>query len=210
MPLANLNTDLNVTVTETDGSENRFTVSASTFRSNHIGRALGFTLAMGRVEDMDSRFENPWVVSANNGWSVNKRVNFLAGMVMADNHYYGFSGNLDTIPMQNLYASLGFLASIDNQTQTDGNKTTLDLGYSCRGALGFRWAVAMGTPDYREMAELYGDDDDMSQNQIRHQRRYQLVEYHAGPLFPQLLSQRELEQRDYDSRRFISSWSQTF
>lgn len=76
MPLANLNTDLNVTVTETDGSENRFTVSASTFRSNHVGRAPGFTLAVGRVENMDSRFENPWVVSANNGWSINKRVNF--------------------------------------------------------------------------------------------------------------------------------------
>ncbi|MGX5148948.1 fimbria/pilus outer membrane usher protein, partial [Enterobacter hormaechei] len=163
VPLANLNTDLNVTVTETDGSENRFTVSASTFRSNHIGRAPGFTLAMGRVEDMDSRFENPWVVSANDGWSVNKRVNFLAGMVMADNHYYGFSGNLDTIPMQNLYASLGFLASIDNQTQTDGNKTTLDLGYSLPWGIGLSLGGSYGTPDYREMAELYGDDDDMSQ-----------------------------------------------
>lgn len=163
VPLANLNTDLNVTVTETDGSENRFTVSASTFRSNHVGRAPGFTLAAGRVEDMDSRFENPWVVSANNGWSLNKRMNFLAGMVMADNHYYGFSGNLDTVPMQNLYASLGFLASIDNQTQTDGNKTTLDLGYALPWGIGLSLGGSYGTPDYREMTELYGDDDDMSQ-----------------------------------------------
>lgn len=84
-------------------------------------------------------------------------------MVMADNHYYGFSGNLDTIPMQNLYASLGFLASIDNQTQTDGNKTTLDLGYSLPWGIGLSLGGSYGTPDYREMAELYGDDDDMSQ-----------------------------------------------
>ncbi|EKK5502399.1 fimbrial biogenesis usher protein [Enterobacter hormaechei] len=209
VPLANLNTDLNVTVTETDGSENRFTVSASTFRSNHVGRAPGFTLAMGRVEDMDSRFENPWVVSANNGWSVNKRVNFLAGMVMADNHYYGFSGNLDTIPMQNLYASLGFLASIDNQTQTDGNKTTLDLGYSLPWGIGLSLGGSYGTPDYREMAELYGDDDDMSQTKYDTSVGINWSSTTLGR-FSLSYYRNESWNSDYNSRRFISSWSQTF
>ncbi|RAY68555.1 fimbrial biogenesis outer membrane usher protein [Enterobacter hormaechei] len=210
VPLANLNTDLNVTVTETDGSENRFTVSASTFRSNHVGRAPGFTMAVGRVEDdMDSRYEKPWVVSANNGWSINKRVNFLAGMVMADNHYYGFSGNLDTVPMQNLYASLGFLASIDNQSQTDGNKTTLDLGYSLPWGIGLSMGGSYGTPDYREMTELYGDDDDMSQT------KYDTnvgINWSSSLLGRFSLSyyRNESWNSEYDSRRFISSWSQSF
>lgn len=209
VPLANLNTDLNVTVTETDGSENRFTVSASTFRSNHVGRAPGFTMAAGRVEDMDSRFENPWVVSANNGWSINKRMNFLAGMVMADNHFYGFSGNLDTVPMQNLYASLGFLASIDNLSQTDGNKTTLDLGYSLPWGIGVSLGGSYGTPDYREMQELYGDDDDMLQT------KYDTnvgINWSSAILGRFSLSyyRNESWNSEYDSRRFISSWSQTF
>lgn len=210
VPLANLNTDLNVTVTETDGSENRFTVAASTFRSNHVGRAPGFTMAVGRVEDdMDSRFENPWVVSANNGWSINKRMNFLAGMVMADNHYYGFSGNVDTVPMQNLYASLGFLASIDNQSQTDGNKTTLDLGYSLPWGIGLSMGGSYGTPDYREMAELYGDDDDMSQTKYDTNVGISWSNTTFGR-FSLSYYRNESWNSEYDSRRFISSWSQSF
>ena len=210
VPLANLNTDLNVTVTETDGSENRFTVSASTFRSNHVGRAPGFTMAVGRVEDMeDSRYENPWVVSANNGWSINKRMNFLAGMVMADNHYYGFSGNLDTVPMQNLYASLGFLASIDNQTQTDGNKTTLDLGYSLPYGIGISLGGSYGTPDYREMQELYGDEDDISQTKYDSNVGINWSNAMLGR-FSLSYYRNESWNSEYDSRRFITSWSQTF
>lgn len=210
VPLANLNTDLNVTVTETDGSENHFTVAASTFRSNHVGRAPGFTMAVGRVEDMeDSRYENPWVVSANNGWSINKRMNFLAGMVMADNHYYGFSGNLDTVPMQNLYASLGFLASIDNQTQTDGNKTTLDLGYSLPYGIGISMGGSYGTPDYREMTELYGDDDDMSQTKYDTNVGINWSSLALGR-FSLSYYRNESWNSEYDSRRFITSWSQSF
>ena len=193
VPLANLNTDLNVTVTETDGSENRFTVSASTFRSNHVGRAPGFTLAVGRVENMDSRFVNPWVVSANNGWSINKRVNFLAGMVMADNHYYGFSGNLDTVPMQNLYASLGFL----------------DLGYALPWGIGLSLGGSYGTPDYREMQELYGDDDDMSQTKYDTSVGINWSSTTLGR-FSLSYYRNESWNSDYDSRRFISSWSQSF
>ncbi|MEG5552035.1 fimbrial biogenesis usher protein [Enterobacter wuhouensis] len=210
VPLANLNTDLNVTVTETDGSENRFTVAASTFRSNHVGRAPGFTMAVGRVEDMeDSRYENPWIVSANNGWSINKRMNFLAGMVMADNHYYGFSGNIDTVPMQNLYASLGFLASIDNQTQTDGNKTTLDLGYSLPYGIGISLGGSYGTPDYREMQELYGDDDDISQTKYDSNVGINWSNAMLGR-FSLSYYRNESWNSEYDSRRFITSWSQTF
>ncbi len=210
VPLANLNTDLNVTVTETDGSDNRFTVSASTFRSNHVGRAPGFTLAVGRVDDdMDSRYEKPWVVSANNGWSINKRINFLAGMVMADNHYYGFSGNLDTVPMQNLYASLGFLGSIDNQSQMDGNKTTLDLGYSLPWGIAMTLGGSYGTRDYREMAELYGDDDDMSQTKYDTSVGISWSHTTFGRLSLNYY-RNESWNSEYDSRRIISSWSQTF
>jgi hypothetical protein len=72
----------------------------------------------------------------SNGWSINNRVNVMAGMVSADNHYYGFSGNIDTVPFQNFYASMGFLGSIDNLSQTDGTKTTLDLGYSLPWGIG--------------------------------------------------------------------------
>ncbi|MCA2027415.1 fimbrial biogenesis usher protein, partial [Enterobacter sp. K16B] len=210
VPLSNLNTDLNVTVTETDGSENRFTVAASTFRSSHVGRAPGFSLAAGRVEnDMESRLEKPWVVSANNGWSINRRMNVVAGMLMADNHYYGFSGNLDTTPMQNLYASLGFLASLDNQTQTKGNKTTLDVGYALPWGIGISMGGSYGTPGYREMTELYGDDDDMSQTKYDTNVGINWSNTTLGH-FSLSFYRNKSWNSENDSRRFVSSWSQSF
>ncbi|WP_395306577.1 fimbrial biogenesis usher protein [Enterobacter sichuanensis] len=210
VPLANLNTDLNVTVTETDGSENRFTVAASTFRSSHVGRAPGFSMAVGRVEsDMESRLEKPWVVSANNGWSINRRMNVVAGMVMADNRYYGFSGNLDTTPTQNLYASLGFLASLDNQTQTKGNKTTLDVGYALPWGIGISMGGSYGTPDYREMTELYDEDDDMSQTKYDTNIGINWSNTTLGR-FSLSYYRNERWNSENNSRRFVSSWSQTF
>ncbi|EOH6334156.1 fimbrial biogenesis outer membrane usher protein [Citrobacter koseri] len=209
VPIANLNTDLNVTVTETDGSESHFTVSASTFRSNHVGRAPGFSLAVGRAEDMDTNFEQPWIVSASDGWSVNNRMNLMAGMVMADNHYYGFSANVDTVPVQNLYASLGFLGSIDNRSQTDGHKTTLDLGYSLPWGMGISLGGSYGTADYREMQELYSDDDDYSPTKYDTNVAVSWSDTLLGR-FSLGYYRNEAWDSDYNSRRIISSWSQTY
>ena len=111
--------------------------------------------------------------------------------------------------MQNLYASLGFLASIDNQTQTDGNKTTLDLGYSLPWGIGLSLGGSYGTPDYREMAELYGDDDDMSQTKYDTSVGINWSSTTLGR-FSLSYYRNESWNSDYDSRRFISSWSQTF
>ncbi|HAS1027789.1 fimbrial biogenesis usher protein [Enterobacter cloacae] len=208
VPIANLNTDLNVTVTETDGSENHFTVAASTFRSNHVGRAPGFSMAVGRAQNMDTNFDQPWIVSASDGWSINNRVNLLAGMVMADNHYYGFSANIDAVPVQHLYASLGFLGSIDNLSQTDGNKTTLDLGYALPWGLALSLGGSYGTPKYREMQELFSDDD------------FSTTKYDANVgiswsdttlgRFSLSYYSNQTWNSDYSSRRIISSWSQSF
>lgn len=209
VPVANLNTDLNVTVTETDGSESHFTVAASTFRSNHVGRAPGFSLAVGRAEDMETNFTQPWIVAASNGWSINNRMNFLAGMVMADNHYYGFSANIDTVPMQHMYASLGFLGSIDNLSQTDGNKTTLDLGYSLPWGLGLSLGGSYGTPKYREMQELYSDDDDFSTTKYDTSVGMSWSNMTLGR-FSLSYYNNQTWNSEYDSRRIISSWSRSF
>lgn len=208
VPIVSLNTDLNVTVTEIDGSESHFTVAASTFRSNHVGRAPGFSMAVGRAQNMETHFEQPWIVAASDGWSINNRMNFLAGMVMADNHYYGFSANIDAVPAQNLSASLGFLGSIDNLSQTDGNKTTLDLGYALPWGLGVSLGGSYGTPKYREMEELYGDDDFSP-------TKYDTnvgINWSSSTLGRFSLSyyNNQTWNSEYNSRRVISSWSQSF
>ncbi len=90
-------------------------------------------------------------------------------MVMQITTITVFSANIDTVPMQHMYASLGFLNSIDNLSQTDlGNKTTLDLATLTVRGLGCPLAE-LRYAKYREMQELYSDDDHLD-HKIRHQR----------------------------------------
>ncbi len=160
VPVISATTDLKVTVTETDGSESHFTVAASSFRGNSVMHSGGFSFSVGRIKDLDSRFDEPWIMALSNGWTLNRRVSTAAGMVMADNHYYGFSGNLNMVPVQNLYTSLGFLGSIDNLSATDGAKTTLDINYGLPYNMAISLGGSYGSPHYRELSELYEEDDD--------------------------------------------------
>lgn len=209
VPVISGSTDLNVTVTETDGSESRFTVAASSFRGNSAMRPVGFSFAVGRAKDLHTRFEEPWIMSLSDGWAVNRRVSTAAGMVMADNHYYGFSGNLNTVPVQNLYTSLGFLGSVDNLSATDGAKTTLDISYALPYNMGFTLGGSYGSPHYRELSELYDEDDDFSttkyDNSIGINWTHETLGYFSVNYY-----NNKTWDSDYDSRRIISSWAKTF
>lgn len=209
VPVINGNTDLKVKVVENDGSESTFTVAAASFRGNSVGRPTGFSLSAGRAKELDTRFTQPWVVAASNGWSVTRRVNFYTGMIMADNHYYGFSANIDTVPLQNLRTSLGFLGSIDNRSQTDGDKATLDISYALPYNLGVSLGGSYGTPDYREMSELYDDDHDFSPTKYDASVGVTWSHDVLG-FFSVNYYRSEAWDQDFDSRHITTSWSKTF
>ncbi|ECG1596926.1 fimbrial biogenesis outer membrane usher protein [Salmonella enterica subsp. salamae] len=210
VPVISATTDLKVTVTETDGSESHFTVAASSFRGNSVMHSGGFSFSVGRIKDLDSRFDEPWIMALSNGWTLNRRVSTAAGMVMADNHYYGFSGNLNMVPVQNLYTSLGFLGSIDNLSATDGANTTLDINYGLPYNMAISLGGSYGSPHYRELSELYEEDDDdfsptkydtsVGINWSHETLGYFSVSYYSNKTW----------DSDYDSRRIITSWSKTF
>lgn len=209
VPIINGNTDLKVKVAENDGSESSFTVAAASFRGNSVGRPTGFSFSAGRVKELDTRFTQPWVIAVSNGWSVHKRVNLYTGMIMADNHYYGFSANMDAMPMQHLRTSLGLLGSIDNRSQTDGDKATLDISYSLPYNLGLTLGGSYGTPDYREMNELYDDDTDFSATKydtnVGISWSHDVLGYFSISYY-----RSEAWKQDFDSRHITTSWSKTF
>lgn len=162
IPVISGNTDLDVTVKENDGSQYHTVVSASTFRGSQLNQANGFSLAAGRVTQMNSRYDDPWVVTLSQGWSLDPRVNTSGGMLVADNHYYGFSGTVNALPFQRFSTSLGYLGSIDNRSKTDGQKITFDASYGLPYNLDISLGESYATHDYRELADVYSDPDDFA------------------------------------------------
>lgn len=209
IPIINGNTDLEVTVKENDGSQHQTTVSASTFRGNRLNRINGFSLAGGLVEDLNSRYPDPWVLTISKGWSLSRRLNSSAGMLMADNHYYGFSGGLDAALFQNVFTSLGYLGSIDNQSQTDGQKFTFDASYVLPYNLGISVGSSYSTHDYRELADIYSDYDDLSL--MKYESNVSLSWGHdvLGGFSLNYYRGQAWNSED-DSRTFSTSWYKTF
>ncbi|ECC1693235.1 fimbrial biogenesis outer membrane usher protein [Salmonella enterica subsp. salamae] len=209
IPVISGNTDLEVMVKENDGSQHQTTVSASTFRGNQLNRVNGFSLTAGQVEDLNSRYPDPWVLTMSQGWFLSRRLNASAGMLMADNHYYGFSGRLDAIPFQSVFTSLGYLDSIDNQSQTDGQKFTFDASYVLPYNVGISVGSSYSTHDYRELTDMYSDYDDLSL--MKYESNVSLswghdvlggfsLNYYRGQAW----------NSEGDSRTFSTSWYKTF
>lgn len=162
IPVISGNTDLDVTVKENDGSQHHTIVSASTFRSSQLNQASGFSIAGGRVTQFQHRYAEPWVYTLSKGWSLSRWLNASSGMLMADNHYYGFSGTMNALPFSRLSTSLGYLGSIDNQSKTDGQKVTFDASYGLPYNLDISLGGSYASHDYRELTDIYSDSDNVS------------------------------------------------
>lgn len=148
-------------------------------------------------------------MTMSQGWFLSRRLNASAGMLMADNHYYGFSGRLDAIPFQSVFTSLGYLDSIDNQSQTDGQKFTFDASYVLPYNVGISVGSSYSTHDYRELTDMYSDYDDLSL--MKYESNVSLswghdvlggfsLNYYRGQAW----------NSEGDSRTFSTSWYKTF
>ncbi|WP_284962240.1 fimbrial biogenesis usher protein [Citrobacter portucalensis] len=209
IPVISGSSDLQITVKENDGSQHHTTMSASTFRGNRLNRANGFSLAGGQVKNLNSRYPDPWVFTMSQGWSLSRHINASTGMMMADNHYYGFSGMLDAIPFQNFLTLLGYQGSIDNQSQTDGQKFTFDVSYVLPYNLGISAGSSYSTRDYRDLTGIYDDYDDLSI--VKYDSNVSLSWGHdiLGGFSLSYYSSQAWNSKD-DSRTFSTSWYKTF
>ncbi|MBV7572910.1 fimbria/pilus outer membrane usher protein [Pseudomonas sp. PDM32] len=176
----NNRSDVEVTVTEEDGSERRFTVPAAILG---IGLpAPGYSLAAGQVRSTgDAQDGNPWVISG--GWSgaLDPRLLFSAGLTGAAD--YRAAG-----------ASLGFLPTTKTQIQTSllnaqasgsnpAKGLQADLTFSHR--FNDQWSLNGGssyrTFGYRELEEAVFDSTyDSSKSRYRDQQSAALAWSHPG------------------------------
>lgn len=209
IPILNVNTDLNVTVTENEGSEHHYIVAAAQFRYRLLSDGSGISFSAGQAKKMDNTQAQPWVIAASNGWRLHPRMNMLLGVLMGDNRYYGFSVNFDAIPLPDLNTSLGLYGSIDNFSKTDGYKVSADMSYLLPFDISIRGGGSKGSDTYREMTEIDADNDDFSATKYDANVGIAWASPSVGRFSLSYYRSKTYNSRD-DSQSIIAAWSKTF
>ncbi|MNF48285.1 Outer membrane usher protein FimD precursor [compost metagenome] len=167
--------DVEVTVKEADGSEQRFTVPVAMLG---VGLpAPGFSLATGQVRSLgDARSGNPWVISG--GWSgaLNPNVLLSTGATgTADYRAAGAGLSLLPGPVTQIQTTL---QAADTSTHQADRGLQADLNVSQR--LGEQWSINAATSHrtfgYRELSEAVFDTrSERSQSRYRDQQSLSLT-----------------------------------
>ncbi|WP_231602289.1 fimbria/pilus outer membrane usher protein [Herbaspirillum chlorophenolicum] len=96
LPLLNGTSDLDVTVTEANGSQRRFTVPAASLHGGNLGMQRGYSFALGKLRSLgNSTGRQPWVATAGGGWPLGKNSTLSAGLMGATG-YQAASWGADT------------------------------------------------------------------------------------------------------------------
>ncbi|ENO0517333.1 fimbrial biogenesis usher protein [Escherichia albertii] len=154
VPIRNGNSDLDVTVVETDGRSHNYIVPSSLF-NQHVESFQGYRFAMGRVDD--NYDESPWVFSASGGWNLTHWSALNGGIIVAEN-YQAASIRQSLVPLSDLTLSSQISSSQDNKDSLRGQKYRLDATYNLPFSLGLTTSIAYSDRNYRELPEAIDDD----------------------------------------------------
>ncbi|MHA1011156.1 fimbrial biogenesis usher protein [Enterobacter roggenkampii] len=158
VPVSSRNNDLDVTVTETDGSINRFIVPASAINGNRLTSPAGLSLAVGRYrEDNVENSQSPMLATISDGWSIQSWLNVGAGIIMAEK-YSSLAGSVDTRLVNNLTVSASVKLSDDQHGGNHGQSTTVGANYDLNQNLGINVSFTKYSNGYRELPDIYEDD----------------------------------------------------
>ncbi|WPN29152.1 fimbria/pilus outer membrane usher protein [Pseudomonas sp. P5_109] len=172
--------DVEVTVKEADGSEQRVTVPVAMLG---VGLpAPGFSLAAGQVRSLGAaQSGEPWVISG--GWSgaLNPNVLLTTGATGTTN-YRAAGAGLGLLPGPDTQIQ-ATLQATDTSTRQADSGLQADLNVSQR--MGKQWSINAGTSHrtfgYRELSEAVFDSrSERSQSRYRDQQSLSLAWSHPG------------------------------
>ncbi|MDV5030447.1 fimbrial biogenesis usher protein [Escherichia coli] len=207
VPVVSNNVDLDVTVSETDGSSLRYRIPASSYNSL-LSKPIGLTVSAGRAREIHSEYEDPWLFTISDGWRVTPGINVIASGIAAQS-YQAVGSRLETMINDDwrLFASL----SASNEQFGDsghGQKMELQSDFTINDSLRFSTSAAHYSSDFRELTDAMDDDYRSYDNS------YSADVSWGGSLagtFSLGFSYNQSSNSDYgDSRYILASWNKTF
>ncbi|OED34045.1 hypothetical protein AB832_08055 [Flavobacteriaceae bacterium (ex Bugula neritina AB1)] len=148
--------NMTVTILESDGSEHSFIVTPGEY---NVGKQLstqGFSAAFGRVRLVNGHYESPYLLTASNGWKVNRQLNMAGGFLVAQN-YEALSGSLDAEIISNLGLSTYLNLSNDRNHQIHGASLSLSAFYLAPYSLNFSFNSTFRTRGYSSLTDSLVD-----------------------------------------------------
>ncbi|WP_229333849.1 fimbrial biogenesis usher protein [Ewingella americana] len=206
VPITQVNTALDVTVTETDGSVNHYIIPASAVQGNQLGGPLGFSVAAGQTRNMSSAYGNPTLVTASDGWQLNSWLNTSAGVMVAQ-QYDALAAGVDVVPLRKMLVSGVVKASHDQRHDNQGQSTTLGVNYGVNESVSLSASATHYSPGFREL------QDSLQEDFVQYSSQYNTSVGWSTPLlgmFSVGYSLAQGTQGSPDSRYVSASWSRTF
>lgn len=153
LPLLNGTSDLEVSVIEDSGAEQRFVVPAASFRGAAPAQS-GYYLSLGQVRGPgESEGELPLLAMASASWGLGQSSAFSTGLVGAQT-YQAMGLGLDTRPLANLAVGARGNVSHDKASGKSGARSSLSLGAALADNLDLTLSATRQTPGYREVSEI--------------------------------------------------------
>lgn len=158
VPAVRSNVDLEITVIESDGASNRFIVPASAVRAQQLSRPQEISASVGRVRNIDSDYDDPWVFNVSDGWRVLPRLNILASGALTQD--YQATGTRAEFLLTDAWNISTTVAGSQEQfgDKNSGLKTELQSSVSLLESLSFSNSVAHYSAGYRELLDALDDD----------------------------------------------------
>ncbi len=166
-PLLNTRSDLEVTLTGTDGSKRSFIVPASSLLRGRSAVATGLSFGAGRL-DQEGSSESPVLATAAMGWQLTPQMSFSAG-VLGSMPYRAAAISLDSQMFDNTSLSLQATAMQDNRYGNNGMATTVTLDHNLTERLSVSLNASQQTVGYRELSDALQDEEPDYQGSLRSQ-----------------------------------------
>lgn len=158
VPMVRSNVDLEVTVIESDGASNRFIVPASAVKAQQLSRPQGLSASVGRVRNIDSDYDDPWVMNISDGWRVLPRLNVLTSGAAAQD--YQAVGTRAEVLLTDIWNVSATVAGSREQfgDENSGLKTELQNNLLLSDQISLSTSASHYSGGYRELADAMDDD----------------------------------------------------
>ncbi|ECF1701843.1 fimbrial biogenesis usher protein [Salmonella enterica] len=164
VPVLQSNKDLDVNVYETDGTLTHFTVPAASLNVNRSARPGGLSMSAGRVRNVSSDYDAPWIYHISDGWRWSPAVTAQASGMLGEN-YQALGAGLHGFITDEWQLSPRLLISQDTfDTSRHGMKGELQSNVRISDRFDFTMSAAHYFDDYRELTEAMDEDFESEQN----------------------------------------------
>ncbi|EMB3657706.1 fimbria/pilus outer membrane usher protein [Escherichia coli] len=157
VPVLNQSSNLDVTVIESDGSSDQFTVFSDSFRRTVTGTP-NYNFAVGRVREVGAEDDEPMVLSGAWSQPVFNTYTLSTGGIVANN-YYAFAGGVDFQPFTHWSTSIQLRSAVDDNHNKRGNQAAITLGADLLDNLSFSVTDTWSERGYRDLLDSTQNDD---------------------------------------------------